>query len=448
MNKVTNFIFKLIKEDSKVKEILKSTEFFDEEQIINYQNDKLKKLIVHSYNNVPYYHDLFNSLHISPSDIKSKVDLNRLPILTKEIIRREQNRIFDNTFKNYYSSTTSGTTGSPIFMRRNKESKIIENELFSRFNRNIGFSLGDDSINIWGRVYPSPIKKIVEKMKLFLLNTSFYNTYELDYNVISKIIKEIQQNPNVHIRAFTSALFWVAQEMKNRGIVVNVNSMSVSVEQLFEEQRRLISQSLGNNLFDQYGCGEVQSIAFECNYHTGLHHAFEHSILEVLDDNNYNCNEGRVILTNLDNMAMPLIRYENGDLVKLSDQKCPCGRSGIIIKKVMGRQFDHLVGTNGNIIHGAYIDDVILRDDILENCKILQFRLVQIFANIIRLDYVSNSEISKEYRMKIIMLLQKKLGDDMIINFNKKEKLLLSANGKRRLVVSLEEYNKNRHIYK
>ena len=90
---------------------------------------------------------------------------------------------------------------------------------------------------------------------------------------------------------------------------MELNAVSTTAEKLFKFQRKKMVEAFGENIYDQYGCGETLSIAFECEKHEGLHITNEHTILEIIDKKNQVNNRGRVIITNLDNYAMPIIRY-------------------------------------------------------------------------------------------------------------------------------------------
>lgn len=107
---------------------LQKSDSWTKQQIIDFQNNKLKQLIFHAYNYVPYYHDLFDNLSLKPNDIKTKEDLNKLPILTKAIIKKEGISRFTST--KYPKSKTvkmssSGSTGEPLFYLTTKEAYSI-----------------------------------------------------------------------------------------------------------------------------------------------------------------------------------------------------------------------------------------------------------------------------------------------------------------------------------
>jgi phenylacetate-CoA ligase len=108
------------------------------------------------------------------------------------------------------------------------------------------------------------------------------------------------------LRSYTQYLYTIASELRQRGYRYNVKSIMTTAEPLFPEHRVLFQEVFGAEVFDQYGCGEIGGIAFECDHHEGLHVTEERVILETGET-------GELIITDLDNLALPLIRYSNAD---------------------------------------------------------------------------------------------------------------------------------------
>jgi len=422
---------------------LTETEFYDPSQIKDYQNNKLRQLIQHSYLNVPYYKQIFDEHKIKPVDIKSIEDLAMLPILEKSTIQRNFHLLTASNSAKYFKRTTSGSTGAPLKILYDKGNKLIEISLMLRFLSGIGKDIGSKEINLWGRPDNTTWAKLIRFIKGFLYNTEFWNVYLFKDKDYSDIISKIMKNPKIHLRGFTQAVFMLACKLRENNISINVEAVSVTAEKLLNAQREVIERYLTKNLYDQYGCGEVNSIAFECNHHNGLHHAFEHSVLEIVnDDNTVAMNKGAVVITNLDNYAMPLIRYRNGDLIKLSDKICDCGRSGNLIQSIDGRLYDFLVGANGVKVHSAFLDHILVDSNLLERYKVREMRIIQTEVEVLVLQYVSELEIPevsfKSFEHEII----EHLGVMKII-YLKKDFLKDTRNGKRRFVIPLNEYLKD-----
>lgn len=422
---------------------LKKTEYFSKEEIINYQNKKLKKLINHVYENVPYYRNIFIKYGLTPESIKTVQDLQKLPILEKKDIQNNAKELKAENIKPNYSRTTSGSTGKPLKIFFDYSNKIIEIALVQIFNYNMGYNIGDKQLLIWGGHENNFRDKIKLFLKQIIYNSKLINSYELSDDLLEKLAIKIAKSPPKNLRGYTSAIYMLAKKMEELGLHTNVDSISVSAEQLFNYQRQLIKKHLGENIYDQYGCGETNSLAFECSEHSGLHHAFEHSILEVEDNFGNKAKTGNIIITNLDNFSMPLIRYKNGDLATLSSQKCTCGRSSKLIKKIEGRSYDSIKGLNGKIVHGGFFDDVLLETGFTQNFNIKGIAIIQTALDELTIEYDTNDNVSEQAKNNISKMYHKYLGPMKIV-FKKVDKFPITKSGKRKFVISFEEYIKNK----
>src|SRR5262249_47435456 len=112
-------------------------------------------------------------------------------------------------------------------------------------------------------------------------------------------------------------------------------------------------------VFNRYGCREVSVIASECDRHTGMHVNADCLLVEIVDDAGKPADAGRIIVTDLLNRSMPLIRYEIGDVGTWAQGGCPCGRSLPRLAAVEGRTTDFLVLSDGRRISGPALTLVV-----------------------------------------------------------------------------------------
>ena len=416
-------------------ENISKLEYLTKSEIESYQLTKLNLLLEYAYANVPYYKDILNNIGIGNKGVKNLEELKMLPIIKKDDLRNNYSLFIPENEVNYTIGNTSGSTGEPLIYRKSNNSKVIEMALVLRFEKNMGIKIGDSKLLIWGGIEMDPYKKAKRYMKNYIYNYDYYINYNINNDNISKLVDKLYKKHYAYYRSYPSTMALVANEITNRKEEFHnrPNAISVSVETLMKSDRDIIEKVFGKTLYDQYGCGEVNSIAFECSEHQGLHHAFEHSIIEVLDDNNNDSKSGRLIITNLDNYAMPLIRYENGDVITLAEYKCTCGRESILISEIQGRIFDKIVGINGKIVHGGFFDDLILES----NAKINKWQIVQRDIDCLRLYYISNNDISMDSKNYIEHNIKKQLGLNTKVIFEKKDYLMPEVNGKYKFVKSL-----------
>lgn len=426
---------------------LNKTEYYNESQIKNYQNIKLQLLINHAYRNVPFYKELFDKNGIKPEDIKTVEDLKKIPILEKSDIQNNYYNLSANNVPKVYNRTTTGSTGMPLKLLYDKKSKLIEIALMERFSAGIGKAIGSRQIILWGRVNNSRKVRFKQFVQKIFYNIETINVYKLDDKGYSDIAGELSKCPNIHLRGYTNSIYMLACKLSDSKTTVNIDAVSVTAEKLHKFQRDLIEKHLTKNLYDQYGCGETNSLAFECNHHKGLHHAFEHSILEIANDDGSIANkEGAALITNLDNFAMPLIRYRNGDIIKLSDQACTCGRSGLLIESIQGRLYDFIEGTNGVNVHSAFLDHVLDDSGLFSKFKVRELRIIQTRKNELVVQYVSDSKIPLKNFSFFENTIIEQLGK-MNFLYVKKVSISNTLTGKHRFVVPLAEFEKNPSIY-
>lgn len=424
------------------------TDQYTKKEIEQYQLQKLQSLLQFAYNHVPYYHRAFTELNMVPEDIKTLNDISKLPILTKEIIWREgDNMRADVLLDGVKAASTSGSTGKSLVLYKTEKAREIERALMTRFKRNGGIDDTGYSLFVWGNHSLSKWNRIKGELKTWFLNEKHFNAYNLSDKNINAIIKILQTGRVRYFRGYVSAIFEVAQVMNKRGIHVTMPFVSLTAEQLYDFQRIEIEKAMGKNIYNQYGCGECGALAMECNAHEGLHHAFEHSILEVLDDNNKPAKTGRVFLTNLDNYAMPLIRYENGDVLTLADKDCSCGRHSQLIAHIDGRRYDIIEGEPGHRAHAGFLDDCMLKVDLMNKYSIRQMRIIQKEQLVFCVQYVAESEIEKNDMLQLQNEYRMMLGNSVQLLFEKKESIPSAISGKRHFVIPLQAYQKNPELY-
>lgn len=348
---------------------LKSTEGWREDQLAEYQWKKLQQLISHAFSNVPYYHDLLVKNDIHPNDVKNFADFKNLPILTKETVRRENQRLLAKNIninsRSINKGKTGGTTGSPLSVYKDLSTRNFTWGAYYRWYGWMGVFPDDREVILWGS--PEVLgnnhrAKFVNVLRRYLSNTMKINAFNLNERSIPGIVQSIIKFKPTLIRGYLSAIYQVGHYLLDQQMTIpELKAVSTTTETLLPHYRAFLEKAYQVQVYDQYGCGECGSIAFECSRHKGLHITEEHVHIEVLDHQSnpvYN-KTGRIILTDLDNYAMPFIRYENGDLGTLSNQKCSCGVHSGVLKNIDGRSIDTIVLKDGSAVHGVFFTDIL-----------------------------------------------------------------------------------------
>lgn len=425
---------------------LSATEFYSTEDICMLQNRKLTLLLKSAYENTVYYRDIFDMLALKPTDIVTIDDLKKIPILDKETLRSRHDDLINAKIKCTHHRTTTGSTGVPLDVVYSEDNKLMEMALMRRFERNIGVN-GLKEINLWGRPQGDLRSMLIRKIKSYIYNIRYENVYDYTRKDFLELLCKLQYMPHIYLRGFANGVYMLALAAQSKNIKLDISAISVTAEKLYSYQRALINRYLGTNLYDQYGCGEINSIAFECDKHNGLHHAFEHSIIELENEvcDEYGNRTGELIITNLDNLAMPLIRYKNGDIVTISANECKCGRKGILLKTIEGRLYDFITGPNGRSIHSAFLDHILVESNILYKNGVKEIRIVQTAINEICIQYVCDKVINENDFAFFVKAVSDKLGD-ISFGFQRVDSIKNMKSGKRKFVVPLCDYEKDKTI--
>jgi phenylacetate-coenzyme A ligase PaaK-like adenylate-forming protein len=350
----------------KSKQFLMDTQYWSINQLQEYQFNKLKKLLDFSYENVPYYEKLFNKLGLLPKHIKTFEDFKKIPVLTKKIaIENNDDLKARITFKHLKRGVTGGTTGPPLKVQSSIEARSMVWGAYYRWYDWIGIEIGDPLVELWGasRVTNLSYKIIVkENIVNYLKNILRFNSFNMNEETMPVFIKNIRRHQPKMVKGYLSALLQLAEYIEGNNVKdIIPKALSTTSETLLPSFRLYLEEVFNSKIYDQYGCGECQSIAFECGQQKGMHITLEHVFFEVLNDKNEDAgfNNGRIIVTDLDNYAMPFIRYENGDSCCLSEALCTCGLKHPLIKNVSGRTTDNIVLKNGSKVHGVFFTDIL-----------------------------------------------------------------------------------------
>jgi phenylacetate-CoA ligase len=421
-------------------EILNKTQWLSLSEIEHFQNQRLQLLITHAYENVPYYHKIFNSLALKPTDIKNFSDLNKLPILTKEIIRNNLPDLIPKNFqKNRLIPTaTGGSTGEPM--------KFFIDENWLAWNMAAayrqwswaGYNIGDKLIYLWSS--PQDISfqaNIKTKFVNLFLRTLYLDAVQLNEKIMDEYIKKFRTYKPKIINAYTSAIYIIAQYMEKKGITdIHPKAILTSCETLFPYQRKTIEQIFGCKVYDYYSGRDTTFQAGECAEHIGYHMAIENAVIEILRYNEpVSLGEiGKMIITDLENYAMPFIRYEIGDLGQLSDEKCPCGRNLPILKEISGRIRDVIITKDGKYLTGAFIS-TLFYDKKGTTKGIRQYQFIQKTKDFAILKIVKGEDFSQKELENIIEKIKEQCAN-MKIETEFVEVILPTKSGKYRSILS------------
>lgn len=419
---------------------LKETQWHKSGELEVIQLEKLRKILIHAYENVPYYTALFKKIDFNPEHFQSFEDLHKIPILTKKKIRENFNSLKARNIQRFYprKGQTSGSTGEPLKYYRDKLSHSCGWANNWRAFSIIGFDLGDPFMILSGGALMPRATPFKQKIYYKLMGISQLPTYHLSAQDITHYITLLEQIPHpTLIYAYASAVFLLARQIiKQNKHFHNLQAVFTTSEVLSSNQRLTIQEAFGCPVFDTYGNNESNIYAFECSEHKGLHYGMEHAYLEVLNKENQLCSDGQVgrfITTNLANYAMPFIRYDTGDLGSVVTEPCSCGRGLIRINEILGRSRDFISTPSGRHIHGAFFNHF---EPFYKTPWITAWHVRQDTLRHITISLCPDGTPLQEDIIKIKDVLNKALGEDLEIDFVIDDKLHTTPAGKQKVIES------------
>lgn len=232
--------------------------------------------------------------------------------------------------------------------------------------------------------------------------------------------------------AYTQAAVLFARHLRQQNIDdIRFNSIITTAEMLLPGQREFLEETFGGKVFNRYGCREVSVIASECEYHRGMHVNAEALLVEIVPDAARPGRGGRVVVTDLLNYSMPLIRYEIGDVAEWAeDQDCPCGRHLPLLADVQGRTTDFLVLSDGRQISGPALTLVVAD---MHDVRQVQFE--QRTPELIILRVVPGQEFGAATEKELHKRIGLYLGDSAALQIELTENIATEISGKYRFVV-------------
>ena len=381
---------------------LRRTQFDSPEVIRARQLVALKAQLQHAWDTVPYYRAAWTRAGVHPSDVRKLPDLEAFPIVTKADIRRHNRALVSGAYDiaKCRVKTTSGSTGVPLTIYCDEPAMQWKTACTIRSDEWSGYRLGQRVAKVWGN---PEYRQFGWKGRLRnrLFDRAVYlDTLDLNDARIAEFARAIRRHRPGLIFGHAHSLYLLACALKKSGVCdVRPNGIISTAMILHDWQRSMIEGVFGCKVTNRYGCEEVSLIASECEEHAGLHVNADSVYHEVQES-------GKLLVTDLCNRAMPLIRYQVGDVVVPSSRACECGRGLPLIERVEGRDADYVLTPAGHLISGI---------SLTENFAVLvpgaaQVQIVQESVTHLRIRLVADDAFNAGSHAKIAELVQTTFG--------------------------------------
>lgn len=418
---------------SKSLKFVKEAQSWSREQIDEFQNQRLRKLIKHAVENVPYYRDLFSSLGLKAEDIQTKDDLWKIPVVNKTIMREEGIERFtaEGFPKNQrIMQRSGGSTGETYSYYVTKEECAVNRATKLLTWYNAGYRLGDKYVKIANSGRSGFLKKAQDIINNSVL-IPFSNVSEEELGIALEKIEKIKP---LYIRSYPLPLFLLAQYKKTHpGYSFEPKYIFTTGSTLSENYRTEIESAFRCKIIDSYSC-EGNANVFQSPDCDCYHVSEEFGITEVLDYNNKVVENGigRVVSTDLWNFAHPFIRYDTRDLVEVSNEPCRCGNQRMTIKRIMGRECESFLQADGKYVT---VHDLTgywkANNHIFE--AIEAYQLVKMKDGSVKFSLETNAKFTDGMKQEIIAYWESELSRKVSVEIV--ESIPMLANNKRLTIV-------------
>lgn len=418
-------------------EEFEKNQWYSLSDLTEYQNEKLRALIKHAYHTVPYYTELMRKLKLQPDDIKTVKELYKLPLLTKQDIKNNFNKLISLKFNKHFlrHGHTSGTTGSPLDLVYDIQTCVVHHVADWRQKNWADLKYGAPFASVQGRLIV-PIKQITPPFwrKNYINNQLFMSSFHLKENTIPYYFNKIKMDGIRHIEGYPSTIYILSMYLNKKKQTLPLKAVLTSSETLYDFQRASIEKAFCCKVFDYYGMAERAVFATECEYHQGHHLNMDYGITEFVNNQNEIVRKGefgRIVATSLHNWAMPLIRYQTNDSSSCDYSTCQCGRGFPLMKNVTTKDESIVTLPDGRLISPS-----VLTHPFKPMVNILESQIIQENKNEFIIKIVKNEKYSQTDEDKLLSAFKERLGNDLIFKFDYVDEIPRTKNGKLKWVIS------------
>jgi phenylacetate-CoA ligase len=406
------------------------------EEIKSHQWTELQKLLNHAFNHTTFYPKHWAKAGInSINDIKCMDDFAKLPVVTKDDIALHYCDLLADNFSNNIKKSTGGSTGQPFSFELNVDSNTRREAIMWRGYGWLGAGLGQKTLYLWGADLGEPTfyKKVKTDLYHRFYNRKMLNSFAMNKDNMIDYVKEINAFKPKALVSYVNPLYELARFINNNNIAIySPKSMLTGAEPLYDFQRTEIEKAFNCNVYDTFGCREFMLMSAECAEHKNLHINSDHLVVETLSEQGESVTEqsGDLVITDLYNFGMPLIRYVNGDKATLINEPCPCNNPLPLMSSVDGRKLDIIKSPSGKTIPGELFPHLFK-----EFKGISRFQVKQSKIDEVEIFIIPNALFSENDQASISQEINKYASNELNLKFNLVDDIPLTVSGKHRVTI-------------
>lgn len=413
---------------------LEKAQWWDRERLYGYRNRLLTDLIAVAWREVPFYRELMEKSNISKESIRRPEDLQRLPIVVKDMLRAAYpERVTRKTGQKTYEQHSSGSTGANFFVLEDPQTTGWYRATVLLCLEWAGWQIGEKHVQTGMTIERSLDRRLKDR----LLGCQYVSASDLSDRSLDKTLELIDHDGIQHLWGYPGTLYYLALRAREKGWNQPMRSLVTWGDQLFGHYRKAIEGVFGTRVYDTYGCSEGMQMAAQCGHGDGYHVHTLDVILEFVDEQGNPASRqssANLIVTRLHAGPMPLIRYQVGDVgIKGTADTCVCGRSFDVMQSIEGRTTDVVKTPSGNRLIVHFFTGILDKFEEIHSFQVVQKELS---AALIRVATPDGGPLSAVAVQRIKSALQRRGMSDMRIDIEQVAEIPVSPSGKRRFIIS------------
>ncbi len=405
------------------------------EELLRRQDRHLARLLTAAGRSSPFYRERWGGpLEVTPESARER--LRELPFLAKSDLQQHRDEMLCVPHPGRTTDkTTGGSTAQPVRITKTSDGLAREMAASWMALEWSGIRMGDRAVRFWGTPL-TRTRRVRFALADMAMNRIRLSAFDLDEEDLARYWERCVRFQPRWFYGYASLIHLFAEYVEGRGLDgtrLGLRAIVPTSEPLTERQRERIGRVFGAPIQNEYGCGEVGAIAYECG-HGSLHVMSENVLVEVLTPEGRPAETGEtgeVIVTDLTNYAMPLVRYRVGDFA-VQGGPCGCGRPFPNLREVWGRIHDVVYTPTGRRWHGEKLDYLMVQLH-SETGAFRQYQVVQDGPDTLEVRLVTDGDLSPEFEARIQSYVRERL-DGMRARIRRVEQIERAPSGKLRVV--------------
>lgn len=401
-------------------------------ELKNIQNERFLYLLQHVLEHSEFYRTLYENIELP----KSLHEIYKLPIVDKEMLRKNIEKVHTIDSKHGFHSKTGGTTGKSLEVYFTPDNMQERFAMLDDFRGRYGYKLGKKTAWFSGKslLTDRDIKKKRFWKTDYVHKVRYYSTFHIKEDYLKYYVEDIIKFQPEYLVGFPSNVLDIAKYGIRNGYSYPegvTKAIFPTAETITTEMRGVIEAFFKSRMYNQYASSEGAPFIVECE-EGNLHLELQSGVFEVLDDNDKPTTSGRLVVTSFTTYGTPLIRYDIGDSISLDDENktCSCGNNNPMVKEILGRIDDFIYSPENGKINLGNVSNT------LKDTKgIIRFQAVQNEMNaMILLVEIDDTVYNLKIEEKFLQNWRDRVGVNMDIEIQYVKEIPVEKSGKFRIV--------------